>query len=83
MLNLYPGPASGILHAEIKSEKPGLFTIEIISVDGRTLKTIDKINVPYGGTVVNTNVSELSGGIYFVRLRNNNKVWVKKFIKSE
>jgi len=83
MLNLYPGPVSGILHAEIKSEKPGLFTIEIISVDGRTLKTIDKINVPYGGTVVNTNVSELSGGIYFVRLRNNNKVWVKKFIKSE
>jgi len=83
MLNLYPDPVSGILHTEIKPEKSGLFTIEIISVDGRTLKTIDKINVPYGGTVVNTDVSELSGGIYFIRLRNNNKVWVKKFIKSE
>ncbi len=83
MLNLYPDPVSGILHTEIKPEKPGLFTIEIISIDGRTLKTIDRINVPYGGTVVNTDVSELSGGIYFIRLRNNNKVWVKKFIKSE
>jgi len=74
---------SGILHAEIKPEKPGLFTIEIISVDGSTLNSIDKINVPYGGTVVNIDVSELSGGIYFIRLRNNKKVWVKKFIKSE
>lgn len=80
MLNLYPDPVSGILHIEIKPEKPGLFTIEIISIDGRTFKTIDKIDVPYGGTVVNTDVSELSGGIYFIRLRNNNKVWVRKFI---
>jgi len=83
ILNLYPDPVSGILHAEIKPEKPGLFTIEIISVDGSTLNSIDKINVPYGGTVVNIDVSELSGGIYFIRLRNNKKVWVKKFIKSE
>jgi len=83
MMNLYPDPVYGILHAEIKPEKSGLFTIEIISVDGKTLKTIDEINIPYGGTVVNTDVSELSGGIYFIRLRNSNKVWVKKFIKSE
>ena len=72
-----------ITHTEIKPENPGLFTIEIISIDGRTLKTIDKINVPYGGIVISTDVSELSGGIYFIRLRNNNKVWVKKFIKSK
>ena len=83
MLNLYPDPVSGILFAEIKPEKPGLFTIEIIGIDGRTLETIDKINIPYGGAVVSTDVSELSGGIYFVRLRNNSKVWVKKFVKSE
>ena len=83
MLNLYPDPVSGILHTEIKPEEPGLFTIEIISIDGRTLKTKDNINIPYEGTVVNIDVSELSGGIYFIRLRNNNKVWVKKFIKSE
>ncbi len=83
MLNLYPDPVSGILFTEIKTEKPGLFTIEIISIDGRILKTIDNINVPYGGTVVNTDVSELSGGIYFIRLRNSNKAWVKKFIKSK
>ena len=83
MLNLYPDPVSGILFTEIKPEKSGLFTIEIISIGGRILKTIDKINIPYGRTVVNVDVSELSGGIYFVRLRNNNKVWVKKFIKSE
>lgn len=83
MMNLYPDPVYGILHTEIKPEKSGLFTIEIISVDGKTLKTIDEINIPYGGTVVNTDVSELSGGIYFIRLRNNNKVWVRKFIKSE
>ncbi len=83
MLNLYPDPVSGILHTEIKPEKPGLFSIEIISIDGRTLKIIDNINIPYGGTVVNIDVSELSGGIYFIRLRNSNKVWVKKFIKSK
>ena len=74
---------SGILFTEIKPEKPGIFTIEIIGIDGRILKTIDKINIPNGGTVVNIDVSKLSGGIYFIRLRNNNKVWVKKFIKSE
>ena len=83
MLNLYPDPVSGILHTEIKPEKPGLFSIEIISIDGRILKTIDKINIPYEGTVINIDVSELSGGIYFIRLRNNNNVWVNKFIKSE
>ena len=83
MLNLYPDPVSGILHTEIKPEEPGIFTIEIISIDGRTLKTIDNINIPYGGTVVNIDVSELSGGVCFIRLRNNNKVWVKKFIKSK
>ena len=83
MLNLYPDPVSGILYIEIKPEKPGIFTIEIISIDGRTLKTIDNINIPYGGTVVNIDVSELSGGIFFIRLRNSNKVWVKKFIKSK
>ena len=83
VLKLYPDPVSGILYIEIKPEIPGLFTIEIISIDGRTLSCSDKINIPYGGTVVNTDVSRLKGGIYFIRLRNMNRVWVKKFIKSE
>ncbi|MBE9510414.1 MAG: T9SS type A sorting domain-containing protein, partial [Bacteroidetes bacterium] len=83
MLNLYPDPVSGILYIEIKPEMPGLFAVEIISIDGKIIRYIDNISVLYTGTVVKTDVNELSGGIYFIRLRNNKKVWVKKFIKSE
>jgi hypothetical protein len=83
MLNLYPDPVSGILHIEIKPEMPGLFAVEIISIDGKIIRCIDNISVLYEGTVVKADVNELSGGIYFIRLRNNNNVWVKKFIKSE
>lgn len=83
VLKLYPDPVSGILYIEIKPEIPGLFTIEIISIDGRTISFSDNMNIPYGGTVVNNDVSGLRGGIYFIRLSNMNRVWVKKFIKSE
>ena len=83
VLKLYPDPVQGILHIEIKPEMPGLFAVEIISIDGRIIRCIDNISVLYKGTVVKTDVNELSGGIYFIRLRNINKVWVKKFIKSE
>jgi len=83
MLNLYPDPVSGMLSVEINPPNPGLYTIEIISIDGKIIRYINNISVLYEGIVVKTDVNELSGGIYFVRLRNNNNVWVKKFIKSE
>jgi hypothetical protein len=83
VLKLYPDPVQGILNIEIKPGMPGLFAVEIISINGKIIRYINNISVLYEGIVVKTDVNELSGGIYFIRLRNNNNVWVKKFIKSE
>ena len=73
-INIYPNPAKDVLNIEIANNA----TIQIISLDGRLVKTIANMN----STNSQINVSELSQGVYFLRIQNGAEVINQKFVKE-
>ncbi|MBN2164858.1 MAG: T9SS type A sorting domain-containing protein, partial [Marinilabiliaceae bacterium] len=73
---VYPNPVTG---SEINIDLGSLngSVIEIISVTGNMIKAVEQT-----GVINTVDVGELSIGTYFVRVRNNAKVYTLKFIKK-
>jgi hypothetical protein len=71
---LWPQPASGILHVRLSFSYG---TFEFIDASGRTSKkgTIT-------GFQTEVPIDKLPKGIYFARIKHDNQVWIKKFIKQ-
>ena len=72
--SLWPQPARDVLHIEVPFSHGNL---EIIDASGRTSR---KQSITASQTEIG--ISELPKGIYFARIRNGNKVWLKKFEKQ-
>ena len=73
---IYPNPTSEFIN--ISSSEP-ISSIEIISITGKTVAQME-----IGSDNATLNVSDLSNGMYFVRIlgSENNNVSVKKFVKE-
>jgi hypothetical protein len=75
-----PNPSSSLINIMLKDAFLGLdFEFQIIDVNGRIIKTIQK------ASEANTtlNVSQLSKGLYFVRLKfEDGNMFTSKFIKN-
>jgi hypothetical protein len=74
-LRIYPNPVTDYLHIDNQSNID-IKQIEIISVDGQLVRTI----ADYKTTRIN--VSDLSKGIYYLRIQSEHKAIVKKFVKE-
>ena len=70
-LVLYPNPVNGVLHINSKSNYS---SIEILKVNGQLVATFTKQET--------YNVSELSSGVYFLRVFADDGVTAKKFVKE-
>jgi uncharacterized repeat protein (TIGR01451 family) len=72
-LNIYPNPAS----SNITISTPIKSTIEILNIQGQTLKTITT-------TELNTqfNISNFASGVYIVKAKTEDGVAVRRFIKE-
>jgi len=70
---IYPNPANGMIH--IKANIAGNKNIEIYNIAGKVVKTLNSLQME---DVIN--VGDLESGIYFIKIINQNKVYVKKMI---
>jgi hypothetical protein len=74
---LYPNPARSFITLQSTIEGAVKIDYEIVDVLGKTVMQAQK-----DGNSFTVNVSDLTTGIYFIRLKINNSVVVKKFIKE-
>jgi hypothetical protein len=74
-LRVYPNPVTYYLYIDNQSNI-NINHIEIIRVDGQLVRTI----ADYKTTKIN--VSDLSKGIYYLRIQSEQKTIVKKFVKE-
>lgn len=72
-IKIYPNPAND----KIEIETPGQSEIEILNVQGQIIQTENTIN-----TKATVDVSKLSGGVYFIKVKTNEVITVKKIIKQ-
>ncbi|MGQ1946162.1 Ig-like domain-containing protein [Geofilum sp. OHC36d9] len=72
-IKIYPVPASDQLHI---TNMENVERIDVLDINGQLIKSIEN-------NAVNTtiNVSELSNGIYYLRMQNSNGVVTRKFVK--
>jgi hypothetical protein len=79
-LKLYPNPADQVLYLEADwLLNPEQNQIELLSIDGKTLK---KIEHEGGSRTLSINIDDLSAGIYFLKLRGKTVHRIYKVIKS-
>jgi hypothetical protein len=74
---LYPNPARSLITLQSTIEGAVKIDYEIVDVLGKTI--IQNQNYNNSFTI---NISDLTTGIYFIRLRINNSLVVKKFVKE-
>jgi hypothetical protein len=82
-MNMYPNPASQEFNIELNSATEGQLEMTLFSMNGAVIRT-KNIPLNEGPNVINENISELTSGIYFVKLTNqsNNETVTKKLIKQ-
>ena len=76
---VFPNPSNGEI-VNVKSRNPDISKIEIISLLGQTIRTSE-----FGSSSIQNasiDVSSLSTGTYVIKIFTDNKVYLKKWIKS-
>lgn len=75
--NVIPNPAKESFKIDYKGQDFSNINISVIDIQGRIIKKLDNIN-----NKLNINISELSNGVYFVKLYNKNtkEIGTKKLI---
>jgi len=74
-----PNPATGNTIIEISSETVAPVTVEVLSIIGQTVYTIDA-GIINGNMSVKIDVSNLEAGVYFYTVHAGNKAVTKKMI---
>lgn len=74
---LYPNPSAGSIYIEPKHVAPGELTLNILSLDGRVMIS-QKLS--WHGEALETDLSQLEKGIYFVQIDINKHRMVKKLL---
>lgn len=73
LVTIYPNPTSDELTIETSHQA----TIQILNIQGQLIKAIDATD-----SKTSVDVSELSSGMYFVEVKTENGVVVRKFVKE-
>ncbi|MEC4005485.1 T9SS type A sorting domain-containing protein [Flavobacterium sp. SUN052] len=82
--SVYPNPAVSEFNIDIDASKVADVQMYIYSLNGTMVMNPKTINLDAGRNTINQNVSNLSKGLYIVRLvdSNNKEIMVKKLIKE-
>ena len=76
---LFPNPASRLVRINF-APVPATFELEVLGIDGRQTGLLLK-NIPAGTSEIELKVGDLPAGVYMVRIRQEEKVMVKRFVK--
>ena len=81
---VYPNPASSEFNIDIEASRVGDLQMTIFTITGEMVINPKTITLEEGRNTINQNVSNLSKGIYIVRLTDSSdkEVMVKKLIKE-
>ena len=80
--NIYPTPASAVLHVSVESGIKTNGTLSVIDMSGKTVN-LSNINLTRGNNIFDVDVSSLSKGIYFLKINWNNKeIATEKWVKD-
>ena len=75
-VNLYPNPATEMIAVEVSDANIMITGVEVYNVYGQLINTIVSTENP-----LRINVSDLSNGMYYVRVTTDNGVVTKNFVK--
>ena len=77
-INIYPNPAKSIVNIAFDASTQGTKTISLLDINGKMLQSFETQNIFF-----TMNISELPTGIYFLNVRDEHNVIVRKMVKSE
>ena len=78
-ISLFPNPATGYTNVSYHSNTSGAVKISIDDINGKTIKEMD-FKKARGGNDFPIDVSSFAGGIYFVKIMDDQGVAVRKLI---
>jgi hypothetical protein len=79
-LKVFPNPTSGKINIEFGLNEISPVAIEIFNASGQKIKTVSSQNLITGKNQVETDVSGLSNGIYWITVRSESFTETRKFI---
>ena len=80
-LNLYPNPATSFIYLSFELINSSGVTVELLDILGNRISFIGNQKYPEGQNRIRLDLSNLSKGIYIVRLKTDRKIIGKKIIK--
>ena len=80
-IKCFPNPASDVLYFISNNVDEGRYSVEIINQQGAVVKTlVTDASSKWEGACVD--ISDLSAGLYFVRMYNANNAYTCKFMRQ-
>jgi hypothetical protein len=81
IVNLYPNPVRDNLTIGLNVKSSGKYNVSITDMRGKIVKTFIRM-VAAGYNEINVECSNISAGVYFIRLENGGTARYKKFLKQ-
>ena len=72
-VNVYPNPASDLFSVELSLKTNSNVTINLLDISGRIVREISNEKAALGNYKVNTNLSDISNGVYTVQIISDGK----------
>ncbi|MBL7837085.1 MAG: T9SS type A sorting domain-containing protein, partial [Bacteroidetes bacterium] len=80
--NMYPNPCNDILNVNLKAVSEGDITIEVVDAFGKVQNSIGGDDIT-GLSTVSFDLSNLSTGVYFIKVSNScGQSKMSKFVKK-
>ena len=78
-MEVFPNPATDLVNISITAEASENATLTIIGLDGNRLRSESKF-VNQGKDIMQLNVADLAKGVYFIQLKGESNVSIKKLV---
>ncbi len=83
-ISVFPNPANGFVYINFKLTQSSSVKIDLVDVIGQSIKTIVNSNdQPINAYQTTASLENLSAGVYFIKLKINNKEQVVKLFISQ
>ncbi|MBK8848328.1 MAG: T9SS type A sorting domain-containing protein [Bacteroidetes bacterium] len=79
-IEVYPNPVINYATLAFNIDSPGEANIVIMDITGRVVKQFSLMNLAMGINQVGFDTSELTNGVYYVRIIQNDKIAGKKLV---
>jgi hypothetical protein len=79
-MGVYPNPATDVLNVNYTLPEESQLVLNIFAMDGSLVRSEDKGTVQQGSGRIQTDISDLAAGVYFVQLQTENGVTTKKIV---